>query len=751
MSRNFRYSRLLVLIVLLNAFISHSPASPDANQGGSSAVPAADRLFPAFPTAEGFGAFTPGGRGGKIYIVTTLEDYDDSRRRRPISGSFREAIEAKGPRIVVFRVSGTIHGKNPFIIKNPYITIAGQTSPGGICISRLEIKTHDVVVRYMRIRDAYRGDVAGGVAQNCIFDHCSISWGDDEVCSFSEFSNNVTIQWNIICYGPHPHSMGSLIEGMQGITIHHNLYAHLWYRTPRIDGKQGFVEDIRNNVVYNFGGEPMYPGGAGMFVNIVSNYFKEGPSTPTKPGISGYVRGRPILLIDKLQAFIGGNYYYGRDDLNSDNWKMVSPHIYCVVGKYDTNAYNYMTVEQVQEAAGKYRDTLIRKIKMLRAAPFAAVNTDTAEQAYEKVLARAGAYLPTRDSIDSRVVDDTRNGTGVIINRDMIGAYPTLTPAEAPPDGDMDGMSDTWERLNRLDPCNPADAAQDADNDGYTNVEEYLNLLAQDPYTGGVNPREPFVWVYPPVITSRDTMYFGRPTGLTDWLQCFGDFQIELPIRFVGSTSAVIESPDKDAEIRYTLDGSEPDGSANIYKGPLEITKSLTVRAKAFKQGRESVEVFKKFIADVPRKAEVSDAGKLKSGLVRRFYKVSGHEKIEKSSEASYAPVPEMGPTQSLCLVTYKGYIKIPTDGVYKFNFVYPSGRADEEDSCTVKIGGETILCTHKTVTDNVVDTVALEAGVHPIEVVYRVKYCYNIGFYWQGPGIEEQKAPTGIFFCDED
>lgn len=736
-SPDFRFVRRLVLIALFNATLM-------------SAATAVDKLFPAFPTAEGFGAFTPGGRGGKVYIVTTLEDYDSIRRRRPIPGSFRTAIEAKGPRIVVFRVSGTIRGKIPFVIKNPYITIAGQTSPGGICVSNLEIMTHDVVVRHMRIRSVAAGDSAGGIGQDVILDHCSISWGADEVVSFSDFSNNITLQWNIICNSPHPHSMGSIIDGIQGITLHHNLYAHLWHRTPRIDGKPGFIQDIRNNVIYNFGGEPMYPGGTGMFVNIIANYFKEGPSTPNQPGISGYMHGRPILLIDKLQAFINGNYYYDRSDITSDNWKMVNPHIYCVAEDSESKAYRYMTVEQVQEATSKYRDTLMQKIKILKPAPFATVKTDTAEQAYEKVLARAGAYLPSRDSIDSRIVEETCGGTGFIINRDMIGTYPVLMSVAIPPDGDKDGMSDTWERLYSLDPCNPDDAARDDDNDGYTNIEEYLNLLAHDPYTGGVNPKEPFVWVYPPVILSQNTMYFGRPTGFTDWLQCFGDFQVELPVKFVGSTTVVIESPDEDIEIRYTLDGSEPDSSSKLYRGPIRITKSFIVSAKAFKRGQESVRVFKRFLADVTRSSEKSNVGKLKSGLVRRFYKMSKHEKAKVRYETGYAPVPEMGLAQNPCSVIYNGYIKVPVDGVYKFNFVYPSGRADKDDSCAVKIGGQTILCTHKAFADNVIDTVSLEAGIHPIEVIYRVNYCYHIDFYWQGPGIEEQKAPAGIFFHDE-
>ncbi|MGD9110255.1 MAG: hypothetical protein PVG93_04895, partial [Phycisphaerales bacterium] len=306
-SNHFVFLLRLVLVIVFNIV-------------GSAPLLGVDKLLPAFPSAEGFGTFTPGGRGGKVYFVTTLEDYNPEIGERPISGSFREALEAQGPRIVVFRVSGTIRGTSAFKIENPYITIAGQTSPGGVCISNLGISTHDVIVRFIRIRSARGDDPAGGIAQDTIIDHCSLSWGSDEVISFKDYSNNVTIQWCLICDGPLPHSMGSIIDGLQGITLHHNLYAHLWYRTPRINGKVGFVQDIRNNVIYNFGGEPMYPGAPRIFVNIVGNYFKEGPSTLNEPGISGYVRGRPILLVDGLKAFIDGNIYCGRENLNSDNW-----------------------------------------------------------------------------------------------------------------------------------------------------------------------------------------------------------------------------------------------------------------------------------------------------------------------------------------------------------------------------------------------------------------------------------------------
>ena len=708
----------------------------------------APKLIPAFPSAEGFGAFTPGGRGGKLYIVSNLLDYNSERKETPIPGSFRYAIEAKGPRIVVFHVSRTIEGKCPFVIREPYITIAGQTSPGGICVSELIVMTHNVVVRFMRIRSADGEDPAGGIAQDTIFDHCSISWGSDEVISFKDYSNNVTIQWNLIYDGPQPHSMGSIIHGLQGITVHHNLYAHLWHRTPRINGKAGFVQDIRNNVIYNFGGEPVYPGTPGIFVNIIGNYFKEGPSTPAQPDVSGYERGKPILLVDGLKAFISGNYYDGREDLSNDNWMMVNPHLYQVIGRHDSSAYDKEDVENIHQAASEQRQALIKSIRADTAWPCVTVKTDTARMAYEKILAAAGANIPFRDDLDESTIDDVRNKTGFIKTAEQIGKYPKMLENQnVPVDSDMDGMSDEWEILHGLDPNDPSDANLDRDGDGYTNIEEYLNYLAREKDSGGINPNIPFEWVYPPIITSPDQMSYGRDSGLKDWLQCFGDFRFELPVRFVGLTTAAIASPDKDAEIRYTIDGSEPTQASKKYKEPLNITRDATVRARAFKNSKPSFEMFKRFISSVPIQAEKINPEQLNKGLICKRADMTNELEVQEIYESTEVPSPHLFPTGTDSSIVYNGFINIPRSGVYKFNFIYPSGRMDKQDICLVKISDRIALCVHRDADKTVMDNIAMQEGLHKIEIIYRTRGYRRIDFYWQGPEIQEQKVPDEIFF----
>jgi len=234
--------------------------------------PAHCAKVPAFPGAEGFGAYARGGRGGRAIEVTNLSDSGP--------GSLRDAVDSKGPRIVVFRISGTIDLKSRISIRDPYITIAGQTAPGyGICLKDhpMSIAADDVVVRFLRIRPADNagsgGDalsVSGG--RDIIVDHCSTSWSVDETLSASTSGQlgNVTVQWCIIseslnesAHHKGAHGYGSLIRGGwgNGYTFHHNLYAHHRGRSPRPGNyndrskdPKGFTFDFRNNVVYNWGG-----------------------------------------------------------------------------------------------------------------------------------------------------------------------------------------------------------------------------------------------------------------------------------------------------------------------------------------------------------------------------------------------------------------------------------------------------------------------------------------------------------------
>ncbi len=268
-----------------------------------------DAVLPSFPGAEGFGAITTGGRGGKVYHVTNLDDSGE--------GSFRWACSQSGTRTIVFDVSGTIHLKSELRIRNGNVTIAGQTAPGdGICVADYPfvISAPNIIIRFMRFRlgnealktnsTAHEGDGLGGMdGSKIMVDHCSVSWSIDE-CLSVYGSRNITVQWcmatqSLVNSG---HSKGAHGYGGNwggaGASYHHNLIAHHGSRTPRLGPRPSTQlderMDLRNNVIYNYAGEGCY-GGEAMTVNLVNNYYKPGPATASlsaakqkrmaKPGI----------------------------------------------------------------------------------------------------------------------------------------------------------------------------------------------------------------------------------------------------------------------------------------------------------------------------------------------------------------------------------------------------------------------------------------------------------------------------------
>ncbi|UKM66083.1 pectate lyase [Flavobacteriaceae bacterium GSB9] len=421
----------------------------------------------AFPEAEGFGAYSRGGRGGKVLYVTNLKD--EGR------GSLRWAVEQKGARTVVFSVSGIIDLKRRLTIKYPNITIAGQTAPGdGICLrgETLVVAASHVIIRYLRVRlgDGMHGQgslqgkdaISISRGSNIIVDHCSASWSLDEILSASTMRptlTNVTVQWCFITEGLNPdgHGYGSLIRGTGGAkySFLHNLYAHNKGRNPRPGNydvnshnkdPKGLLLDFRNNVIYNWGGNHAGYNQDKLSVthlNYVNNYLIPG-SDSRATGIA-YATGSPYN-----KAYFSGNYYNGKIPYNQ--WDLV-----------DFND------DWSKEQIDNYKQT----------EPFetGTVKTDNAVIAYSRVLAKAGAILPKRDAVDSRIVQGIKSRTGGIIkSQEEVGGWPELKSVKAPMDTDLDGMPDNWEIENGLNPKNGRDRNNLTD-DGYTVLEKYLNSI----------------------------------------------------------------------------------------------------------------------------------------------------------------------------------------------------------------------------------------------------------------------------------
>lgn len=417
---------------------------------------------PAFPGAEGFGKYTIGGRGGRVIPVTNLNDSGP--------GSLREACNAEGPRTVVFRVSGTIPLESELKIREPFITIAGQTAPGdGICIKNYQVsfETQHFICRYLRFRPGdemkKEQDAFGGEGDHIIIDHCSASWAVDETLSINKASN-LTVQWCMVTesltksvHKKGSHGYGGLWGGPGG-SWHHNILAHHSSRNPRASGnEESGLLDCRNNVIYNWGFNSAY-GGELWPRNWINNYYKYGPATGEK------VRDRIFLQKDpRGKMYCDGNFVWGYPEISANNWE----------GGIDF------------APDGEATEQTLRADAAFVVAP---VDTQSAEFAFRLVLDRAGCSK-ARDSVDARIVEEIRVGTakfgetyagggkGIIDSQTAVGGWPELQSVAPPVDTDSDGMPDEWEKSAELNPQDATDGSKDRNNDGYTNLEEYLNAL----------------------------------------------------------------------------------------------------------------------------------------------------------------------------------------------------------------------------------------------------------------------------------
>ncbi len=459
------------------------------------AVTPASAQTPAFPGAQGGGAYSVGGRGGQIIEVTSLDDDGP--------GTLREALLTQVPRIIVFRVGGIIELESAIWISGDqysYVTIAGQTAPGGgILVSGQSSSesgimfnnAHDIVIRYLRGRKGYNanqqtqtGDpivFANGV-YNAIVDHCSVSWTSDQnmsVWSDSNPAHDITFQWNLFAepLSSHPTSIivgsGTDTEGMLDIDIHHNLFITPGHRLPNFKAKRG---RIINNLAYNWGWRAAGFSG-GVEVDVIGNIYIKGPATMAQSYITEVLwrmggDGQSGGPLGDPSFYIVGNIGHTNTDPAADNWAMISE---CEGWDPTGNPMSLTYRRDVPLDGGTFPitvhpTTILEDLLLAECGAYRQLNGD-------------GGWVHNRDAVDIRLVEEcrTRNGGQLPDTEEDVGGYPVISSGTPYPDTDGDGMADDWETAQGLDPNDPADGNQDADLDGYTNVEEFLNGLEAEP------------------------------------------------------------------------------------------------------------------------------------------------------------------------------------------------------------------------------------------------------------------------------
>lgn len=449
---------------------------------------AEDRL-PAFPGAEGGGMYASGARGGNSIVVYHVTNLNDSGE-----GSFRDAV-SEGNRIIVFDVAGTVMLKTPVKIQKSNITVLGQTAPGeGICIggdSVMLSNADNIIMRYLRFRmgdDHNTQEDSLGIrrGQNIIIDHCSISWCQDE-CLSAYQNKNFTAQWCIISeslkesyHEKGSHGYGGIWGGINA-SFHHNLIATHDSRVPRIGTSQTVhtyedsldtdnLIDVRNNVIYNWGLNSSYGGENGTRVNLINNYYK--PTEMAKRiGFFEIYRGTKGIG-GGTTLYVDGNIMENNAALTADNWQCVTKEIDSTKWNKCENITDGVVVDGVLKSNNEYIEDY-------------PISTDTAQEAYNRVLQEAGASY-NRDNTDKRVVDDVKNGTlptgnksgvGFVDSPNDVGGYDSLY-GNSQLDSDNDGIPDDWENEHGLNPNDSSDAIQL--KNGYTNIEVYANSLVEN-------------------------------------------------------------------------------------------------------------------------------------------------------------------------------------------------------------------------------------------------------------------------------
>jgi hypothetical protein len=433
----------------------------------------------AFPTAEGFGRFAQGGRGGRVIQVTNLNASGP--------GSFRACLEATGPRTCIFRVGGIIDWPVAYPPIPPYLTIAGQTAPGdGIMLKSFQLglkNTHNIIVRHLRLRPGetvltplsdgstrYFSDSAP--AHDIIFDHISTGWATDDTDGGTGY--NVTYQWSIISEGlgngPSDPSKCLMHQGdggsaTSGVSVLHTLMAHVGYRCPQVTA--GHMQVV-NNLIYNTNnGSGVLTQGGPIRAEFVNNYYVRGPQS------EGANPGMPNIL------------FYGCTWHPSIICKFVPQSLVYLSGNYHNvlRPTNDLPEDALVQRGGDPPHVPVSPTPL----GFPIIPSQvTALQTAAQLPAKVGALVPTRDSIDARAVNSFLTNTGGVFDTGTVGSYggyPVYNSGTPYPDTDGDGMSDAWETAHGLNPNDAADGPVLAAN-GYTNLENFLNELAGDTVVG---------------------------------------------------------------------------------------------------------------------------------------------------------------------------------------------------------------------------------------------------------------------------
>lgn len=499
----------------------------------------------AFPGAEGWGRFATGGRlidptvGNKVYYVTRLDDCSDDNL---VEGTLRWALRDGDdtPRTILFKVAGTIKLSSKLKFAHPNVTIAGQSAPGGgVCISgaNIYVSKGNVIIRYVRFRAGDEADSNYSAldvenVENVIIDHCSFSWSMEENVTMYD-NRNTTMQWCILSeplyYSRHKkgeRGYGSQWGG-ENSTYHHNLLAHCVSRAPRINGARDksttvgahdqFVDtEIINNVIYNWGNKgAVYGGelesvieGAYSRTNLINNYYKPGPTTNAfQDRWFADLSHTASKATGAGQWYIDGNMFeinQYKNDKNKGDHSAV-------------NADNWANVLKDSKRAVNIRlgntQAMMDSVRLYEPSASSGLTMTTAAQAYEDVIAKAGARLPRLDEVDERILAEAGGKQepqfhgafkpaylGVIDSQNNLkpegageewNAWPDLSmlPGETILlDSDGDGMPDEWEDANGFDKNNAADGAEIAVN-GYSNLENYLNNIVDNPLNIAIGNR----------------------------------------------------------------------------------------------------------------------------------------------------------------------------------------------------------------------------------------------------------------------